>query len=150
MPEEIIGRVKIEAAHLTASSMNGQPWHFIVVDDRETLVKLGAAAIHGPYIAGCAFAVVVAINGSRYAVSDGSRAVQSMVLTAWADGVGSNWVGFAGGLTEAKPIVGLSDDFDILTIVPFGYPARQIGAGIKKRKPLAEIASRGRFGQPFA
>ena len=38
VPEAVIQRV-VEAAHLTASSMNGQPWHFIVVDDREKLKK---------------------------------------------------------------------------------------------------------------
>jgi len=35
----------------TGSSMNGQPWHFIVVEDRTTLKDLGALARTGPYIA---------------------------------------------------------------------------------------------------
>ena len=36
IPTEAIHRI-VEAAHLTGSSMNRQPWHFIVVDDREIL-----------------------------------------------------------------------------------------------------------------
>lgn len=41
----------VEAAHLTGSASNRQPWHFIAVDDRDTLRQLGAIARSGPYIA---------------------------------------------------------------------------------------------------
>ncbi len=34
-------------------------------------------------------------------------------------------------------------------IDPFGYPARPIGKGKKKRKSIAEVAHLERFGQPF-
>lgn len=138
----------VEAARLTASSQNGQPWHFIVVEDRETLGKLGSIARSGRYVAQAAFAVVVATERSRFAVSDGSRAIQSMVLTAWSEGVGSNWVGFQGP-NEIKPVLGIPDDIDVLAIVPFGYPIKVRTKGKKRRKSLAEVAHRGRFGQPF-
>ena len=39
IPPEVINRI-VEAAHLTGSSMNLQPWHFIVVEEQETLKKL--------------------------------------------------------------------------------------------------------------
>jgi len=148
IPAGVIHKI-VEAAHLTASSMNRQPWHFIVVEDRDTLHKLGSSASTGPYIAQAPLAVVVAIEQTRFAVSDGSRAIQSMVLTAWAEGVGSNWVGFR-GLRELHALLGIPDDLEVLAIVPFGYPAHGIGKGQKRRKPLSEIAHHGRFGQPFA
>jgi nitroreductase len=148
IPAEVVRKI-VEAGWLTASSMNGQPWHFIVVEDRETLKKLGALARTGPYIAQAPLAIVVAMEQSPYAVSDGSRAIQSMVLTAWSEGVGSNWVGFQ-GLTEVKTLLGIPAEVDALAIVPFGYPAKTLGKGKKKRKPLAEVAHRERFGQPFA
>jgi nitroreductase len=81
-------------------------------------------------------------------VSDASRAIQSMILTAWSEGVGSNWVGFL-GLEEIKPLLGIPDDLDILAIVPFGYPAQSRSEGKKRRKALAEVAHRDRFGQPL-
>jgi len=71
-----------------------------------------------------------------------------MVLTAWSEGIGSNWAGF-GGLEGAKPILGIPDNLDVLCIVPFGYPARSVGRGKKQRKPLAQVVSRSRYGQPF-
>ncbi len=147
VPPDVVQRI-VEAGRLTASSQNGQPWHFVVVENRDTLRKLGAAAKTGPYIAQAPVAIVVAIDRTKFAVSDGSRAIQSMILTAWSEGIGSNWVGFMGP-NEVKPIVGIPDDCDILAILPFGYPAQATGQGKKQRKPLATVASRERFGQPF-
>ena len=147
IPNEVVKRI-VESAHLTASSMNLQPWHFIVVEDRNTLEKLGAIAEYGPYIAQAAMAVAVVIEKSRFSVSDASRAIQSMVLTAWEAGVGSNWVGFF-GIDAAKPVLGIPEELELLAIVPFGYPAQAVGKGIKKRKPLSKVASRERYGEPF-
>jgi nitroreductase len=151
VPDEVIGRI-VEAARLTSSSRNLQPWHFIVVQDRATLKKIGELATTGPYTADAAFAIVVAYEKeSQFGVSDASLAIHSMMLTAWADGVGSNWVGFADryGATIA-PLLGIPDELDILAVVPFGYPVAELGKGKKRRKALGEVAHRERFGQPFA
>lgn len=148
IPPEITRRI-VEAGYLTASSMNLQPWHFIVVEDRETLKKLGELATYGPYTAQAAMAIVVAIEETRFSISDASRAIQSMVLTGWAEGVGSNWVGFF-GLEDVNALLGIPEELDVLAIVPFGYPLQSIGKGHKQRKPFSKVVSRERFGQPFA
>lgn len=149
VPEPIIKQI-VEAGHLTASASNQQPWHFIVVQNKETLRQLGALAKTGPYIARAPLAIVVGIDKSNpLAVSDASRAIQDMILTAWAQGVGSNWVGFR-GLQQVNPLLGIPDEIDILAIIPFGYPVQAIGKGNKKRKPLGEVAHREKWGQPFA
>ena len=147
VPDAVVRRI-VEAGRLTGSGMNGQPWHFIVVRDRDTLRKLGALASSGRYVAQAPLAIVVATQKSRFAVSDASRAIQSMLLTAWADGVGSNWVGF-GGLDNIKPLLEIPAGVDVLAILPFGYPARPVGKGKKQRKPLREVAHLERYGRPF-
>ena len=147
IPTDAVYRI-VEAGRLTASSMNQQPWHFIVVKDRATLRQLGQLAKSGPYIAQAAMAVVVVIEKSRFAVSDASRAIQSMILTAWAEGIGSNWAGFY-GLEAAKPLLDIPAELEVLAIIPFGYPADPIGKGKKKRKPLSAVAHQGRYGRPF-
>ena len=91
--------------------------------------------------------IVVAIQRTKFSVSDASRAIQSMILTAWSEGIGSNWVGFM-GLDDMKPLLGIPKELDVLAIIPFGYPAKSVGKGKKHRKSLSEIAHRGRFGQP--
>jgi len=147
VPDPVVRRI-VEAGRLTGSGMNGQPWHFIVVRDGETLRRLGAVASSGRYVAQAPLAIVVATDRSRFAVSDASRAIQSMLLTAWADGVGSNWVGF-GGLDGAKAVLDIPANLDVLAILPFGYPARPVGRGKKQRKPLREVAHLERYGRPF-
>jgi nitroreductase len=147
IPPEVVQQI-VESAHLTGSSMNLQPWHFIVVENRDTLKKLGELVTYGPYIAQAAMAVVVVIEESRFSVSDASRAIQSMVLTAWETGLGSNWTGFF-GLEAVNPLLEIPAELDVLAVIPFGYPLETVGKGIKKRKPISEIASREKFGQPF-
>jgi nitroreductase len=146
--DEVVRQI-VESAHLTASASNAQPWHFIVVQNIETLQQLGQLARTGPYIAQAPLAIVVVIDRTPLSVSDGSRAIQSMMLTAWSQGVASNWVGFVGGVDAVKPLLGIPDEKDVLAIVPFGYSIKPVGAGKKKRKPLGEVVSLERFGQPY-
>ena len=149
VPDSLVKRI-VEAARLTASSRNGQPWHFIIVQERATLVQLGTLVRSGPYTAQAAFAIVVAIdNSSPFGVSDASRAIQSMVLTAWSEGVGSNWTGWV-GMTEVATLLGIPEGMDVIAVVPFGYPTQTRTSGKKQRKALSEVAHRERFGQPFS
>jgi nitroreductase len=147
VPDAVVRRI-VEAGRLTGSAMNAQPWHFIVIRDRGTLRRLGALAPSGPYVADAPLAIVVAIDKTRFAVSDASRAIQSMLLTGWADGVGSNWVGF-GGLEKAKALLDIPADLDVLAILSFGYPTRALGRGQKQRKPLPDVAHLERYGRRF-
>ena len=148
VPGDLVIRV-VEAGRLTASAGNQQPWHFVAIRERENLRALGSLVSTGPYIATAAFAIAVAYEKkSPTAVSDASRAIQSMILTAWAEGVGSNWAGF-GGLAGVREKVGLPDRYDVLAVIPFGYPARPV-KGVKKRKAPKQVASAERFGTPLS
>ena len=148
VPDTVLRRI-LEAGRLTASAKNAQPWHFIVVQHWETLRQLGGLARTGPYVAQAPLAIVVAVDKTPFAVSDASRAIQSMLLTGWADGVGSNWVGF-GGLDEIKALLHIPAALDVLAVLPFGYPVESVGRGKKERKPLETVAHRERYGQPFS
>jgi len=149
VPEAVLRRV-VEAAHLTASASNAQPWHFILVRERQALRKLGSLIRTGGHAARAAAAVIVAYEKSSgaFGVSDCSRAIQSMVITAWGDGVGSNWAGWV-GMENVRREFGLPDSYDVLAVVPLGYPKRNV-IGKKRRKPIGEVVSAERFGTPFA
>jgi len=149
VPDDSVHRI-IESARLTGSSMNGQPWHFVLVQNRDTLVELGALVDSGAYNAEAAFAVAVAVEkSSPFGMSDASRAIQSMVLTAWSEGIGSNWTGWV-GMTRVAALLGIPESLDVVAVVPFGYPRRISGKGNKRRKTLSQVAHLERFGQPFS
>jgi nitroreductase len=148
LPADLVRRI-VEAGWLSASSMNAQPWHFIAVQDRAMLRRLGAVARTGPYIAQAPLAVVVVVERTKFSISDASRAIQSMVLTAWAEGVGSNWVGFVGMLDDVKPLLAIPNDLEVVAVLPFGYPVQAGGQGIKRRKPFGQVVYGERFGESF-
>ena len=148
IPDDVLRRV-VEAAYLTASASNIQPWHFVLVTKRDDLRKLGSLVRTGPYIANAAAAVIVAYEKSsqKWGVSDASRAIQDMAITAWGEGVGSNWAG-GGGLDGVRLEFGIPDTYDVLAVVPLGYPRRRI-LGKKRRKPFDQVVSAERFGTPL-
>jgi nitroreductase len=148
IPPESVRRI-LEAGRLTGSSMNRQPWLYIVVDDRQTLRDVGRLATTGPYIAEAGLAVAVAIERTEYAVSDASRAIQSMILTAWSEDIASNWVGFF-GLEQVASLLALPDRYDLLAVLAFGRPAKRSARGKKRRKAGSEVFHHGRFGIPFS
>jgi nitroreductase len=149
VPADALRRI-LDSAHLTASSRNGQPWHFIVLQDREKLERIAKLAGSGPYIAQAPVAVAVAMEESPYAVSDTGRAIQSMMLTAWSEGIGSNWVGFEGTLDEVAPLLGLPPELQLVAVVPFGYPTARLGRGKKRRRPFDEVVHLETYGSPFS
>ena len=148
VPDEALAKI-LEAGRLTASAVNKQPWHFIVVKDRQRLAELATHMPTGRYVAHAPIAIVVAIERTVWAVSDGSRAIQNMMLVAWGEGIGSNWVGFAGMLDGLKPLLNVPDRLDLMAVLPFGYPEGPLGKGKKRRKTLTEVAHLERFGEPY-
>jgi nitroreductase len=149
VPPEVIARI-VEAGRLSASSQNLQPWHFVVVEERATLRAIGEIIKTGRYAADASFAIAVFVEKeSHSARSDASRAIQNMILTAWSEGIGSNWTGF-GAMPAIQQLLSVPESHGGLAVLPFGYPAAKLGAGRKERKPIGEVASSERFGTPFA
>jgi nitroreductase len=146
VPDDVVRKI-LEAGRLSASAMNRQPWHFVVVQDKDTITQIAKAATTGPYIAGAPLVIAVAINSDRWSESDATRAIHSMLLTAWGEGVGSNWV--ASGFDDVAKLLGIPDDLHIIALLPLGYPADARRGTKKQRKPLSEIAHREHFTHPF-
>jgi nitroreductase len=130
--------------------MNRQHWDFVVVQEPRTLQQLGDLASTGSYIAQAPLAIAVVVPAdSSWGKIDGARAAQDMMLAAWGEGVGSNWVGNV-DTQEIKSLLNVPGDRTVLTVIPFGYPTRELGQGSKERKPLADVAHADKFGQPYS
>jgi hypothetical protein len=50
---------------------------------------------------------------------------------------------------EIKELLAVPPEKMILTVIPFGYPTKKLGAGKKNRKPLSEVAHAEKYGIPF-
>ena len=135
----------LEAARLTASSMNTQHWRFILVQDRPNLKRLAADSTTGKWVEGADFAVIILVDPKIPGNTiDAGRVVQDMELAAWSFGVAS---GIYTGVGEAS----LRSDYSIpeslkpMAVLGFGYPKRKI-LGKKNRKPLEELVFLEKYG----
>lgn len=142
-------RLKIlESARLTGSSLNTQPWRFILVQNLDNLKKLAEDSTSGKWVLGANFAILIMTNPYfRFHLIDAGKVVQNMQLTAWNYGVGS---ALFTGIDELK----MRNDFLIpieykpVIVVGFGYPKKKVNGRTKKknRLPLTELVSFERFG----
>jgi len=144
--QEKLSRV-LEAARLSPSATNSQPWKFIVVTDPEVKEKLRAAYnrdwfISAPVIiVGCALPskAWVRHDGEEYWKVDVAIAMQSLILAARAEKLGTCWIG-AFREEEVKKALGIPEDARVVAMTPLGYPAEEKGP-VTNRKPLDEIVS---------
>ena len=122
------------------SAMNTQPWHMMVIQNRETLNKLADICPNAQMLRHAPAAIMVMgdLNDSKdYFVIDCSAAVQNILLAARGEGLGSCWL----GVYPRQPRVdGISEMFSLpKNIVPhsliaLGYPAETKGPNNNYRK----------------
>jgi len=137
----------LEAARLSPSAANRQPWKFIVVTDPKVKESLRAAYnrdwfISAPVIiVGCGVPSEgwVRRDGEEYWKIDVAIAMQSLVLAAWEQGLGTCWIG-AFREEEVKKALGIPDEVRVVALTPLGYPAEEKGP-VMNRKPSEDIIS---------
>ena len=143
----------LRVARWSGSASNDQPWDFIVVRDRETIARLAGVDGSAAFAAGAPLVIVIALVGEKKLREsyDEGRVSERMMLAAHAHGVGANtgWFSPTGG-AAVKEMLGIPEGKWVRSMVAFGYPA-STGRSPKPdvRKPLAEIAHDGRFGEPL-
>jgi nitroreductase len=146
VPEETIHRI-LEAGRLAPSARNQQPWHFVVIQNKGMLKQLSTLCTSGRFIdqASCAVAVVTDPT-NRWHEIDGARAVQSMELAGWNEGVGTCWIGSL-ERERIKELLGIPTHLHLLTILPFGYAVEPNAPRRKTKKRSAEVCHWEHFGQ---
>jgi len=125
------------AAHWAPSAHNSQPWSFVVVRDPETRRRLAEVHRWGRFMAEAPVAIAVVGDPglSSFWREDLGAAVENMLLAAYAQGLGSCWMGVAGTEYEEpiKRILGIPGRLRVLCMVSLGYPAEKPTRG---RQPL--------------
>ncbi len=142
----------LEAARRSPSSMNEQPWDFIVVTDRERLRHLADVWVYGSHIGTAAAAVALVSPASSdpdaretFAFDLGQSAM-SMMLAAADVGIGSCHSAI-GSQDTARRVLGFPVDRECVMIVSFGYPAERPLAPVAhpNRRPSDDVVHRDRW-----
>lgn len=130
----------MEAGRLAPSSKNSQPWHFVVIRNKETLGRIASLTPTGDHIGKAPLAIAVLMDGAKLPEVDGARAIQNMVLEAWDLGIGACWITnfYEDGV---KDILGAPQRMKLVSVIPFGYPKEPKTRRRKIRKSLEEIVS---------
>jgi nitroreductase len=148
----------LEAARLSPSACNSQPWRFIVVDDPVLIKRLTDEALSGLYAmnyfcrdAGAIVAIISEISrfwaevgallrDTKYYLIDIGIAGEQFVLRAEELGLGTCWLGWFDE-NKVKCILDVPDRKKIDVMLAIGY--YESGKAIRKRQrqPLQAIAT---------
>ncbi len=126
----------VDAGRLAATGHNHQPWDFIVVTNKETIMQFLPAA---PWIiqAGAVIALVLDPE-TRWWVEDGAAAIQNMLVASTALGYGACWV--EGDVLPReehfKDLLNIPDEKRLVALIPVGVPAENPE---REKKPLAQV-----------
>jgi nitroreductase len=130
VPDEVV-RELLAAAMQAPSAGNQQPWHFVLVADRNQLTALAGVLPYGQMLRSAPLAVVVCgdpelARHPGFWVQDCSAATQNLLLAAHAEGLGAVWLGvypIEERVAGVQQLLGMPGHVVPLCVVPLGYPA---------------------------
>lgn len=152
VPDGVVHEL-LEIARWTGSSRNSQPWHFIVITDRDLLRRISQLRPPINWVAGAPLAIAIVLDGESHMSEayDEGRITERLLIGARALGLGGGvaWFGDAGQEAEAKRLLGISAERTARSAVVVGYfttskdprPTPTRGG----RKPLPELVSYNRW-----
>ncbi|HEY3747798.1 MAG TPA: nitroreductase family protein [Pseudonocardiaceae bacterium] len=144
--DEHLNRI-LEAGRRTPSSKNTQPWDFVLVTDRDRLVRLATVWQGAGHVAGSAATIAliapVTESGPQRAEYDLGQATMAMMLAAADLGIGSGHTA-VGDQDLARELLGLPADRRCAYLVALGYPADRPLAPIRNpdRRQFDDVVHR--------
>ncbi len=133
----------LEAARIAPSAGHRQPWHFIVVENKETIKKLAKrewAAEAPVMIVGLADQEA----SPRWCINDLGIAFEHIVLAATDLGLGTCWMGQLNREELVKSLLDIPDNFRVIALTPLGLSDETPDS--KDRKSLDDIVSWEKYG----
>ena len=125
----------LEMAMSAPNRLNRQPWHFIVIRDKELRKNLAHLLGLRPYLEQAPVVIAAAARPSLSTTwsMDISAAIQNMLIAATAMGLGAAWVGEPDGVVWTMGEEMLSEALHIPSelgvrvpaLVAVGYPAEE-------------------------
>jgi len=130
VPKKLIDELLNAAMH-APSACNEQPWHFVIINNREVLNEVPKYHPHSYMIREAPVAIVVCVDlnlaeeDKVWWVQDCSAAAENILIAAQAKGLGAVWLGVYPKDDRVKGIQGLlalPQNIIPLCIIPIGYP----------------------------
>jgi nitroreductase len=154
VPEAALDEL-LEVARWTGSSVNTQPWHFVVVTDKETLRRIGQLRARINWVAEAPLGIAIVLDGANppSEAYDEGRVTERLLIGARLLGLGGGvaWFGDADQQSEAKRILGVPPERTARSIVLIGHPIStrdpRPNPNTPGRKPRAEVVSYDRWGK---
>ncbi|MCK4345172.1 MAG: nitroreductase family protein [Bacteroidales bacterium] len=123
----------LKAAMYAPSAMNQQPWHFIVIDDREKLNLIMEVHPYSKMLKEAGLAILVCGDerlqlSKGYWVVDCGAATQNLLLAAHGIGLGAVWLGVhprEERKSGIRKIFHLPDHIQPFSLISIGYPAEE-------------------------
>lgn len=140
----------LEAGRIAPSAVNYQPWHFLVIKDKESLKKVHTL-YHREWFREAPVVIIILADHNQswkradekdHADIDAAIAADHMTLAAIDRGLGTCWVC---NFDKQKTInlLNLPEHLEPVVFLPLGYPDQKTDANrhVSKRKPLKKIVS---------
>ena len=121
----------LRAAMQAPSADNGQPWHFIVINDRVLMDKIPSIHPWSEMMKEAALGILVCgqvVDGEmgEYWQQDCAAATENILLAAHGIGLGAVWLGIcpdAKRMADFSALVGLPAGVKPLGLIAVGHPA---------------------------
>ncbi len=143
VPQESLMKI-LEAARIAPSAGHRQPWHFVVVEDKETIEKLAGRSKWAAEAPVMIVGLADPVTSPSWSLNDMGIAFEHIVLTATSLGLGTCWMGQTKRDSEVKELLGIPDELKVIALTPLGEPDEVKEP--KARKSLEEIVSWGKYG----
>jgi nitroreductase len=151
--------ILVEAAVRAPSSRGINPWHFVVVTDREMLARLARAKEHGSaFLKNAAVGIAVCADASKSDVwvEDASIATILIQLAAESLDLGSCWIQIRERMHAAQQTaeayiadqLGLPAPLKVEAIVAIGYPDESKAPHARESLPDSQVHA-GFYGTPY-
>jgi nitroreductase len=117
----------LEAGMAAPSASNKQPWHMVVVTDKDVLKALADTHPYGKMLAHAALGIAVCGDPriSEWWVQDCSAATENILVAAAGLGLGGVWLGCHGRPEReqaVRDVLGIPQELGVLSLLAIGRP----------------------------
>ncbi len=124
-------RCLLEAGMAAPSAHNRQPWHFVVINDKATLLEIPKFHNYSKMLEQAALAIVVCGDldleaGTGFWVQDCAAATENILVAAKATGLGAVWLGVypnEGLVKNLRKLLKVPEKIVPFCILSVGHPS---------------------------